>query len=318
MEGFVYEISEEQRKTLSSPRCEVFREREKVLRFLQEHRIDFVTCVGDVVTEKFSGVWNKAIIDNMCAREPYVRSIEIKPEILLYSKNPRGKITRDAWEKVKLLFCFNKKTLLEVEGEEDLLALPAIYFSPLNSAVLFGLLGRGIGVIKASLEYKGRIKNYVKHLENHEIALVGGTFERFHAGHKYLLLTALEHAKNVIVGVTSDKYTACFKPTCKESFYERAKRVKEFLKKHTGENRVKVIELHDAYGITLDVENACLVVSEETLERAKEINEERVKMGENELEIVCVPIVYAKDGEPISSERIKKGEIDEDGFLLKR
>jgi pantetheine-phosphate adenylyltransferase len=58
------------------------------------------------------------------------------------------------------------------------------------------------------------------------------------------------------------------------------------------------------------------VVSDETRPGALEINETRKKNGLKTLEIISIPLVLADDQKPISSTRIKKGEIDKEGRIL--
>ena len=60
-----------------------------------------------------------------------------------------------------------------------------------------------------------------------------------------------------------------------------------------------------------------IVVSEETFDVAVEINRIRKERGMTEMEIVKIPMIKAEDGRPISSSRIKKGEIDEEGRLIR-
>jgi pantetheine-phosphate adenylyltransferase len=78
----------------------------------------------------------------------------------------------------------------------------------------------------------------------------------------------------------------------------------------------KTIEINDFYGpSTTDPELEAIVVSEETSLRAKEINAVRVKKNLKKLVVVEVPFELAGDGRPISSERIRVGEIDKEGNL---
>jgi inosine/xanthosine triphosphatase len=58
-----------------------------------------------------------------------------------------------------------------------------------------------------------------------------------------------------------------------------------------------------------------LIASEETRETAREINRIREESGLTPLEIHLVPLVMAEDSCPISSTRIRNGEIDSDGKL---
>ena len=79
-----------------------------------------------------------------------------------------------------------------------------------------------------------------------------------------------------------------------------------------------VIPLDDAYGTTVyDSEFEAIVVSEETEPTAVEINEIRVSKGMKPIDIVVVSFVLAYDGNPISSTRIRSGEINNRGYLIR-
>ena len=55
---------------------------------------------------------------------------------------------------------------------------------------------------------------------------------------------------------------------------------------------------------------------EETSHKVKELNSKREKIGLPVVSIVEVPMVKAYDGEPISSTRIRCGEVDSEGRRL--
>jgi pantetheine-phosphate adenylyltransferase len=59
-----------------------------------------------------------------------------------------------------------------------------------------------------------------------------------------------------------------------------------------------------------------LVVSKETQKIAEKINEKRQKAGLSPLEIVAVNMVPAENDTPISTTRIRSGEIDRNGHML--
>jgi|Deesub1362A_J573_1020465.scaffolds.fasta_scaffold00057_18 pantetheine-phosphate adenylyltransferase len=140
--------------------------------------------------------------------------------------------------------------------------------------------------------------------------VVGGSFDHLHKGHKALLEKAFELGEKVIIGLTSDEMVN--KPL--QPYGHRKKRLEEYLSNFNYE----LIKLNDPYGIAVeDPEVDAIVVSEETLERAKEINQMRNEKGLKRLEVIVVPIVLAEDGKPISSTRIRKGEINADGEIIR-
>jgi len=142
---------------------------------------------------------------------------------------------------------------------------------------------------------------------------VGGTFDRFHNGHRKLLEEAFRHGELVVIGVTSDVFGG--KKGNIDSCGERMSNLNDFLaSKH---NNFQIARLDDSYGSTIYEEDFdAIVVSEETEPTAIEINEIRKKKGMKALDIIVISFVYAEDGIPISSTRIRKGEIDTKGHLL--
>jgi pantetheine-phosphate adenylyltransferase len=85
-----------------------------------------------------------------------------------------------------------------------------------------------------------------------------------------------------------------------------------------GEIRLEpvIVKLDDPYGPAIREQFDYIVVSPETLNTAKRINDVRKKCDLSPIAIVVVDWVLAQDGKPISSTRIYRGEIDEHGVLL--
>lgn len=144
--------------------------------------------------------------------------------------------------------------------------------------------------------------------------ILGGTFDSFHKGHEDLLARAFNLSDSVVIGISSDQFAQRFRSGKIEPYKTRRDMVTLFCKNL--EKDFKTIEINDFYGpSTTDPDLDAIFVSEETSLRAKEINAVRVKKGLEKLTIVEVPFTLAADRRPISSERIRNGEIDRDGNL---
>jgi pantetheine-phosphate adenylyltransferase len=144
--------------------------------------------------------------------------------------------------------------------------------------------------------------------------IIGGTFDNFHAGHERLLSVAFDISDSVVIGISSDQFAQRFRTGEVESYKMRNEVISRFSSQFGKE--FKTIEINDFYGpSTTDPDLVAIVVSEETSLRAKEINAVRVKKNLKKLIVVEVPFELAGDGKPISSERIRIGEIDKEGNL---
>ncbi|MHA1338953.1 MAG: GTP-dependent dephospho-CoA kinase family protein [Promethearchaeota archaeon] len=104
----------------------------------------FIICVGDVVSKSFinsSSTNNRlkmCIIDGKTKREKYKFNIN---EILPFKEtiiNPKGEIRGNAVIKLEKLLQSDKKYLVIVEGEEDLLVLPIIELIDENNVIIYG------------------------------------------------------------------------------------------------------------------------------------------------------------------------------------
>ena len=141
---------------------------------------------------------------------------------------------------------------------------------------------------------------------------VGGTFDKFHDGHKKLLSTAFELGNRVEIGVTSYAFGGLKGDI--DSCKERMSNLRSFF---ADKSDFVVIPLNDPYGTTIhDAEFEAIVVSEETEPTAVEINKIRVSKGMDPIDIVVVSFVLAYDGNPISSTRIRRGEINQNGNVV--
>ena len=148
----------------------------------------------------------------------------------------------------------------------------------------------------------------------YERVAVGGTFDHFHKGHEKLLNKAFEIGTYILVGVTSNEFGG--RKGNIEPCSKRMSELEQFLQKF--DSRYTVKRLEEPYGPTVnDPQIDAIVVSRETEPVADKINEIRQEKGIKPLKIFVIGWVLAEDGKPISSTRIRRGEIDRNGKVLK-
>ncbi len=150
--------------------------------------------------------------------------------------------------------------------------------------------------------------------------MVGGTFDPFHEGHRTLLRRSFTLAGNrgkVFIGLTTDAFAAR-KSHPIRPYGEREATILQFIQEEGFSTGWEIEPLSDRYGSAIDASYDALVVSEETLPVAIEINRLRQKKGKRKVDIHLIACVLAEDGRWISSTRIWRGEIDPEGHILKK
>ncbi|MBC7128439.1 MAG: DUF359 domain-containing protein [Thermoplasmatales archaeon] len=126
-----------------------------------------IVSVGDMVTmslEKEGIKPDIAVVDYRIERKEYERK-DFSAEKIIKVKNPASKITRELWNAIATAYIENKKVLIEVDGEEDLAALPAIYLAPDNTTVIYGMPSKGMVVVNVGRKERDKVEKFLKNLE---------------------------------------------------------------------------------------------------------------------------------------------------------
>lgn len=154
----------------------------------------------------------------------------------------------------------------------------------------------------------------------YKTACLGGTFDvPLHRGHEALLRKAFESADFCYIGLASDEYAWRKGKRGVKSFGERKGNLVKCLgSMKIDKSRYKITKLENFFSPeVLDQKRGieAIVVSEETLPGARGINLLREDYGMKPLKIVEIGMVIARDKLPISSTRIRAGEITPEGKI---
>ena len=147
----------------------------------------------------------------------------------------------------------------------------------------------------------------------------GGTFDHLHKGHIALLARSFEVGDRVVIGLTSDDFALKEGKTPDQSYSERHAALEAFIHRRFPGRKYLIAKLDDYFGPGIaSPEVQAIVVSRETAKRVSIANELRETKGFLPLEVVVVDYVLADDSRPISSSRIRSGELDVEGRIVKR
>jgi uncharacterized protein (UPF0218 family) len=127
----------------------------------------YIVSVGDKVTYtllKHGITPFLSIVDYKLERKSYPSKMKALIQkygtVRLQIKNPPGIITDELWDAIKTVMknLKNGPVCIEVDGEEDLASLAAIYLAPGGVTVIYGLPNKGVVVVKATTANKQKVK----------------------------------------------------------------------------------------------------------------------------------------------------------------
>jgi len=140
----------------------------KLKKLIEKEKPSMIISVGDAVSEsliKKDVFPNVFIIDNKVMRKP-ITSFSAEVEETVYVNNPPGTLTEEALREIRRVLKEKKQRVkIIVDGEEDLLTLPAVLYAPENSLVVYGQPQRGIVAVKVTKQEKERVCQVIEGME---------------------------------------------------------------------------------------------------------------------------------------------------------
>ena len=127
----------------------------------------YVITVGDRTTEKMIGfglIPSLQIIDGKekrAKREPP----KLANAIELTVDNPAAEITSQSIDIIKKAFTMQPPVRISVNGEEDLLVIPACVYAPENAIILYGQPNEGLVIVKITPEIRNKTQKLLDLME---------------------------------------------------------------------------------------------------------------------------------------------------------
>lgn len=154
-------------------------------------------------------------------------------------------------------------------------------------------------------------------MKKFDLVAMGGTFDVIHKGHITLLSEAFSISVKVIIGLTSNEWASKKGKDLLNDFDKRLEKLVKVIEKNFPNTSFEISKLDNDFGpAVLEKKVQALVVSDETSNQGEVLNLLRKQKNLPPVDVVVVPTVLAKDGNKISTTRIKNQEIDYDGNLL--
>lgn len=141
---------------------------EKLKLLVEREKPPCIVSVGDVVSRNlvekhFSP--KLLIVDNRVMRSD-VKPVKLNVDEEKHVKNPPGTITFEALKAIQDAFNAAHIVSVVVDGEEDLLALPAIQYAPENALIIYGQPREGLVVVRATLEKKAEVAEILEKMRD--------------------------------------------------------------------------------------------------------------------------------------------------------
>ena len=151
-----------------------------------------------------------------------------------------------------------------------------------------------------------------------KLGILGGTFDYLHSGHKAFLEEGFNVCQKMIIGLTSEEFIKNkLLASTVLPFEKRKKELEQFLKSKDFLKRTKIIKIDSPFPPEIfNPKINCLIITKKTEANAEILNSKRKEKKLLPLKIINLPIVTNNQGECISSEKIRLGQMDRKGRIF--
>jgi len=141
---------------------------EKLRKIVEETKPEKIVAVGDRVTKNIlrSGIiLDVAIVDGKVMRKQ-VKLENFGAKRIFYTSNPAGTLSEEACRTIEEAIDLSGFNEVQVDGEEDLLALAAVLYAPVGSIVVYGQPKKGMVVVSVTNDVKRKIRDIMNRMKN--------------------------------------------------------------------------------------------------------------------------------------------------------
>lgn len=138
----------------------------KLALLVEKTRPPRVTTVGDVVSREtfLAGIpVDLRVVDQRSMRKPVDSMQDFSARKIYRVRNPAGVITTESLNAIKGAMK-ERRVVILVDGEEDLLTLPCITGSPDNALVAYGQPSEGLVLVTVTLPVKNEVSLIMKRM----------------------------------------------------------------------------------------------------------------------------------------------------------
>jgi uncharacterized protein (UPF0218 family) len=132
-----------------------------------------LVAVGDVVTYHLLSAGYRpsvALVDGKTERETAdeeVRDAADGFDVRIEVDNPQGTLTRELLVELTAAIARDRPTLLTVDGEEDLAALPAVAAAPDGAGVVYGQPDEGMVLVTGDPDLRAEVRDLLSRMDGH-------------------------------------------------------------------------------------------------------------------------------------------------------